>query len=495
MTSIPDRFNFAKYIFEKKLGNKIAIVDDTNSISYQDLELRSKSFAKYLHDTGIMREDRMLILMPDSIESVVALLGCILSGVVPVLGNPWATDKTIGHYIEASAAKIILFESNRAGAKSITDHLAETEHQPKFILDKKQLNQTALLASNYEAVMTLRDAEAFWLFTSGSTGETKSVVHSHQSMIAVGAGWGAQAGYDAHDRVFATSKLFFSWGISSTLISPLTAGATTILHGKLHTPSTAEEIFKTYKPTLFASVPSFYVALINSQLPIDYTSLRLCVSAGEAITSTVQNNWQAAAGQPIIDGYGSTELLAPVIVTGKLVKGFEGQVKDADGNNIEDQVGELYIKGPSMALRYQNETEKSQTTFIGQWCKTGDKFIKTGDAYQFVGRSKDMLKVNANWVSPVEVENILMSHELVLEAGVSGIEDANGMTEIVAYVVLDTDKTIPDNIEHQLKSLVKNRLDYFKCPRFIRISSRLPKNTNGKIQRYLLNEQYNQQPD
>jgi benzoate-CoA ligase len=491
MTLIPDKFNFAKYIFEKKLGNKIAIVDDTDYMSYQDLELRSRGFAQYLNYAGIQREDRVLILMPDSIETVIAILGCILSGVVPVIGNPWATDKTIGHYIEASAAKMILFESNRSGAKSIDNHLVNAVHKPKYILNKQQLNRNSA-GSNYDPPTTLRDAEAFWLFTSGSTGETKSVVHSHQSMIAVGLGYGQEVGYRADDQVFATSKLFFSWGISSTLISPLTAGATTLLHGKLHTPSSAEEIFKTYKPTVFASVPSFYVALLNSELPIDYTSLRLCLSAGEAITSTVQDNWQAAAGLPIVDGYGSTELLAPVIVSSKLLQGFEGQVKDADGNNIEDQVGELYIKGPSMALRYQNETEKSQTTFIGQWCKTGDKFIKTGEVFQFVGRSKDMLKVNANWVSPVEVENVLMSHELVLEAGVSGIEDANGLTDIVAYVVLDTDKTIPDNIEHQLKTLVKNRLDYYKCPRFIRISSKLPKNTNGKIQRYLLNEQYKQ---
>jgi len=494
VTTIPDRFNFAKYIFEKKLGNKIAIVDDTDYMSYQDLELRSRGFAKYLNYAGIQREDRVLILMPDSIETVIAILGCILSGVIPVIGNPWATDKTIGHYIEASAAKMILFESNRSGARSIDDHLANSVHKPKYILNKQQLNWHSA-GSNFDPPTTLRDAEAFWLFTSGSTGETKSVVHSHQSMIAVGLGYGQEVGYRADDQVFATSKLFFSWGISSTLISPLTAGATTLLHGKLHTPSSAEEIFKTYKPTVFASVPSFYVALLNSELAIDYTSLRLCLSAGEAITSTVQNNWQAAAGLPIVDGYGSTELLAPVIVTSKLLQGFEGQVKDADGNTVEDQVGELYIKGPSMALRYQNETEKSQTTFIGQWCKTGDKFIKTGEVFQFVGRSKDMLKVNANWVSPVEVENVLMSHELVLEAGVSGIEDANGLTDIVAYVVLDTEKLIPDNIDHQLKTLVKNRLDYFKCPRFIRISSRLPKNTNGKIQRYLLNEQYNQQPD
>jgi benzoate-CoA ligase len=494
VTTIPDRFNFAKYIFEKKLGNKIAIVDDIDYMSYQDLELRSRGFAKYLNYAGIQREDRVLILMPDSIETVIAILGCILSGVVPVIGNPWATDKTIGHYIEASAAKMILFESNRSGAKSIDDHLANSVHKPKCILNKQQLNWHSA-GSNYDPPTTLRDAEAFWLFTSGSTGETKSVVHSHQSMIAVGLGYGQEVGYCADDQVFATSKLFFSWGISSTLISPLTAGATTLLHGKLHTPSSAKEIFKTYKPTVFASVPSFYVALLNSELPIDYTSLRLCLSAGEAITSTVQNNWQAAAGLPIVDGYGSTELLAPVIVTSKLLQGFEGQIKDTDGNAVEDQVGELYIKGPSMALRYQNETEKSQTTFIGQWCKTGDKFIKTGEVFQFVGRSKDMLKVNANWVSPVEVENVLMSHELVLEAGVSGIEDANGLTEIVAYVVLDTEKSVPDNIDHQLKTLVKNRLDYFKCPRFIRISNRLPKNTNGKIQRYLLNEQYNQQPD
>ena len=489
---IPVKFNFSKYIFEKNLGDKIAIIDDTDSISYSELEQRSRGFAKSVTNMGLTREDRVLILMPDSIECSIAILGCILGGFIPVIGNPWSPKNTICHYIESSVPKIIIFANNRTTrCVSMDEYLLETTHTPKYILNIEQINQLSIV-SDYNPPTTLRDSEAFWLFTSGSTGENKAVVHSHQSMIGVGLGYGISTGYTSDDIVFSTSKLFFSWGISSAFICPLTVGSTTILHGKLHSSFSAKKIFEKYTPTVFGSVPSFYVSLLNENLLINYTSLRLCVSAGEAITSTMQERWQKLVGIPIIDGYGSTELLAPVIVTGKLIPGFDGVVKDSNGNCIQGQVGELFIKGPSKALRYHNETEKSQETFIGVWCKTGDKFIQHGDTYQFVGRSKDMLKVNANWVSPVEIENVLISHELVFEAGVSEIKNGDELTEIIAYVVLAPDTEIPDNLDHQLKSLIKQKLDYFKCPKHIRITTELPKNTNGKIQRYLLNKTYEQ---
>jgi benzoate-CoA ligase len=487
LTDIPVKFNFARYIFEKNLGNKIAVIDDNSSISYRELEMRSRGFANSLMELGLTREDRVMIVMPDSVQSSIAILGCILGGFVAVLTNPWTSIKTMRTCIESSAAKAIIFANNRTTkAIDIIECLKNTDHQPHHIIALEQL-KTMSVESDYDPPATLRDSDAFWMFTSGSTGEIKSVVHSHQSMISVGLGYGAAVGYQYNDIVFATSKLFFSWGISSTFICPLTVGATTILHGKLHTPASASRIFNTHQPTVFASVPSFYVSLLNSKMPMSYKSLRMCISAGEAITNTMQKNWQQATNLAIVDGYGSTELLAPVIVTGELVPGFDACVKDSDSNNIQNQIGELYVRGPSMALRYQNDTEKSRATFIGEWCRTGDKFIQLGTKFEFIGRSKDMLKINANWVSPVEIENVLMSHNLVLEAGVTGVENSNELTEIVAYVVIDCVAQVPTNLDHQLKLLVKQNLDYYKCPKYIRMVNKLPKNTNGKIQRYLLN--------
>ena len=218
MIDIPVKFNFAKYVFEKNLGDKIAIIDDTDSISYSELEQRSRGFAKSLTELGLTREDRVLILMSDSIECSIAILGCILGGFIPVIGNPWSPKKTICHYIESSAAKVIIFANNRTTRfVSMDEYLLETKHKPKHILNIEQINQLST-PSNYNPPTTLRDGEAFWLFTSGSTGETKSVVHSHQSMIGVGLKYGISVGYTSNDIVFATSKLFFSWGISSAFI-------------------------------------------------------------------------------------------------------------------------------------------------------------------------------------------------------------------------------------------------------------------------------------
>ena len=487
-------FNFAQYIFDQRQGDRPAFIDDRATISYADLELRSRGLACSLTELGLKREDRVLILMPDCIELTIVIMACTLAGFVPVIGNTWAMKKTITDYIESSLARVIVVENNRPltanRSVDIAECLRSTTHQPDHILTQEQI--VAMSApGTYPNRPTLGDSDAFWLFTSGSTGETKAVVHSHRSMIGVGLSYGAVIGYKPTDCVFATSKLFFSWGISSAFICPLTYGACSILHSKLHTPFTAAHIFQQHQPTIFGSVPSFYVSLLNSDLQIDADQTRLYISAGEAITPTIQQAWQQQFKLPIIDGYGSTELLAPVIVNGQLVPGYQGQVRTDNNSAVEDQVGELYIQGPSMAVRYQNDLARSRETFVGTWCRTGDKFVQHGDQFQFCGRSKDMLKVNANWVSPVEIENILMSHELVHEAGVSGISNRYGLTAIVAYVVVNPVAAIPDNLEHQLKSLVRRCIEHYKSPDQIRWVRQLPKNTNGKIQRYLLNEAYN----
>lgn len=490
---IPNKFNFAKYIFEKKLGDKIAVIDNTSSISYQELEQRSRGFTKSLTNLGLTREDRVLILAPDGIEFVISVLGCILGGFVPVIGNPWASKKNICDYIESSVPKVIIFENNRnAKSLSIEQCLSNTTHKPKNIINFTNINQMSK-PSDYDPPTTLRDSDAFWVFTSGSTGENKIVVHSHQSMIGVATHYGVAVDYQPTDIVFSTSKLFFVWGLGSSVINTLSIGATSILHDKLFTPSIAATIFKKYQPTIFVSVPSFYVGLINSDIELSYASLRLCFSAGEATPASVQTIWQQKTNLIINDHYGSTEVLAPVVINNHLVPGFEGQVRNAQDNVVMDQVGDFYVKGPSMALRYQNNTEQSRATFIGEWCKTGDKFIQHNDTYQFVGRSKDMLKINARWVSPIEIENVLLSHRLVDEVGVTGVENSDGLTEIVAYVVIDPTAKIPDNLDYQLKSEVKHTLEYYKCPKYIRILNQLPKNTNGKIQRYLLNKTYDEQ--
>jgi benzoate-CoA ligase len=355
-----------------------------------------------------------------------------------------------------------------------------------------------------EPAPTRPDDPGFWLYSSGSTGRPKGALHTHASPY-----WTAELystpvlGLTERDVCFSAAKLFFAYGLGNALSFPLSVGATTILMAERPIP---DATFKRWigevggvKPTIFFGAPTGFAGMLASpSLPAKKdTQLRLVSSAGEALPRELGERFTAHFGVEIVDGIGSTEMLHVYLsnrpgqvrygTTGYPVPGYDIELRDEDQRSVpEGELGDLYVRGPSAAVMYWGNREKSRETFLGDWTKSGDKYVRNADGtYTYGGRSDDMLKVSGIYVSPFEVESTLVQHPAVLEAAVIGVNDEQGLTKTKAYVVL---KPGAEATEADLKAFVKERLAPYKYPRHIEFVTDLPKTATGKIQRFKLRE-------
>lgn len=314
----------------------------------------------------------------------------------------------------------------------------------------------------------------------------------------------AVLGMREDDVVLSAAKLFFAYGLGNALSFPLSVGATVVLMAERPTPQACFKRMTEHRPTIFCGAPTGYGGMLASaDLPAkEAVALRLCSSAGEALPQDIGERWTRHFGVEIIDGIGSTEMLhiflsnVPGEVhygsTGHPVPGYEVELRGEDGQALAPNadgsidIGDLYIKGPSAALMYWNNRDKSRDTFQGGWTKAGDKYQRNPNGtYTYAGRNDDMLKVSGIYVSPFEVEATLVQHPAVLEAAVIGHTDGEGLTKTKAYVVLKPGQQAG---AADLQAFVKERLAPYKYPRFIEFLDELPKTATGKIQRFRLRE-------
>ncbi len=507
---LPARFNFARHILSANSGRhgKLAYRDDKTELSYGELDQRVRRFAAGLLKQGVQPEQRVLLVMLDTVDLPVAFLGALYAGVVPVPVNTLLPAENYAYMLEHCGARLAI----------VSDLLLPTVQQalvlaqrsvPLFISGAaSDAGQPfdALLAHDPlpDAADTHADQFAFWLYSSGSTGQPKGAVHSHANLYWTAELYGKPVlGIREDDVVFSAAKLFFAYGLGNGLTFPLSVGASVILMAERPTPDAVFKRLLDSQPTIFYGVPTLYVAMLASdKLPRrEQVKLRLCTSAGEALPREVGEKFTAHFGSEILDGLGSTEMLHIFLsnrsgsvrygTTGQPVPGYEVELRDELGRPVEaGEVGDLYIKGPSAAHLYWTNREKTIGTFQGPWVKSGDKYVLDWDGfYTYAGRSDDMLKVSGQYVSPIEVESALMGHHAVLECAVVGKTDAQGLTKTVAYVVLRQGQAASTEVEADLKAFVKTRLTPHKYPREIHFTAELPKTATGKIQRFKLREQ------
>jgi benzoate-CoA ligase len=353
-----------------------------------------------------------------------------------------------------------------------------------------------------EPAPTRADDPAFWLYSSGSTGRPKGTVHSHANPYWTSELYGKRTlGLTESDVCFSAAKLFFAYGLGNALTFPMSVGASVLLMPERATPDAVfrrlvGEYAGTKATVLFGAPTGFAAMLASPALPSrDAVALRLASSAGEALPAELGQRFKQHFGVDVVDGIGSTEMLHIFLsnrpdnvkygTTGWPVPGYSIELRGDDGKSVADgEPGDLYILGPSSALLYWSNREKSRETFQGGWTKSGDKYIHNVDGtFTYAGRSDDMLKVSGIYVSPFEVEATLIQHAAVLEAAVIGILDADGLTKTKAFVVLKAGATAT---EAELKTFVKDRLAPYKYPRTIEFITELPKTTTGKIQRFKL---------
>jgi benzoate-CoA ligase len=504
----PERFNVAAHLLQRNAGRaaKTAYIDDETRLGYGELADRVRRCAAGLLRLGLRREDRVLLLMLDTVELPVAFLGALYAGIVPVPVNTLLPAGDYRYMLAHSRARALVVSG--ALWPVAQQALAGLDEPPAVVLSGAATAEggiafSALLDTPPLAAPadTHADDFAFWLYSSGSTGKPKGTVHSHANLYWTAALYGQPVlGVREDDTVFSAAKLFFAYGLGNALTFPLSVGATVVLMAERPTPAAVFQRLTQHRPTVFCGVPTLYVALLaNEALPSrDAVALRVCASAGEALPREIGERFSAHFGCDVLDGIGSTEMLHIFLSnragalrygsTGRPVPGYELELRADDGRPAAPgEIGDLFIRGPSAALLYWNSRDKTRSTFQGDWVRSGDKYVVDADGwYTYAGRSDDMLKVSGQYVSPIEVESALMGHEAVMECAVIGLADAQGLTKTRAYVVPNQGHAAGTELEAALKAFVKTRLAPHKAPREIVFTTELPKTATGKIQRFKL---------
>ena len=510
-SAIPRDYNFAADILKRNLdagrGKKIAFIDHRGQYSYADLADRVERFGHVLRALGIRREERILICLLDTVDWPTAFLGAIKAGVVAVPVNTLMTEDDYRFMLEDSRARVLVvseellpkFASSIAASKTVA-HVIVSGEQPHGHLRVADLLAGA--KSDPVTAPTTRDDMCFWLYTSGSTGKPKGAVHTHADLKLTDDLYAAPIiGITGNDICYSVAKLFFAYGLGNALTFPMSAGATTVLLPARPTPDLVAELLKKHGVTIFYAVPTFYAAFLASPAAPQRSELKLrrCVSAGEALPTDVGRRWSERFGVDILDGIGSTEMLHIFLsnrpgdvkygTSGKPIAGYDLRLVDDDGKIISTrgEMGELQVRGPTSAMMYWNNREQSRATFLGEWTRSGDKYVEDDNGYfVYCGRRDDMLKVSGMYVSPFEVEGVLQSHPDVLEAAVVGWPDADKLIKPKAFVVLKAPDKACDAFAQVLQDECRQKLAVYKYPRWIEFRTELPKTATGKIQRFKL---------
>lgn len=499
------------------LSNKVAFIDPDRSITYGELQSRSCRFGRALLTLGMRPEERVALLLPDTVDYPVAFWGAIRAGIVVVPLNPLLPPEQCAYIMRDSRASLLI--TTAPFAKTILPVLDRLPNLRAIVLVLPTPGDAALLAGcgvqvhDFEQMLaresnapfvtsTNSDEVAFWLYTSGSTGEPKGVKHVHTSPMATAQLMGqGVVGIGEGDVVFSAAKLFFAYGLGNAMSFPMSVGASAVLWPQRATPEAVFEIMRRHRPSLFFAVPTLYAALLaHNEICRGAGSdrLRLSISAGEALPAHIGERWRSLVGVDVLDGIGSTEMLQTFISnrpgdicygsSGKPVPGYEVRIVDESSREqAAGTVGELIVRGPTAGEGYWNQRAKSRRTFVGEWTYTGDKYLRDDQGYfHYCGRTDDMFKVSGMWVSPFDVEAALTSHEAVLEAAVIGKEDVDGLIKPKAFIVLHNGYAADERLLEKLKLHVKERAGPWKYPRWIDIRSDLPRTATGKIQRFKL---------
>ncbi|MFQ5703351.1 MAG: benzoate-CoA ligase family protein [Gemmatimonadales bacterium] len=512
-SDLPLYYNAAD-ILERNLAersDKIALYSDGRSVTFGEISREVNRVGNALKKLDVRMGECVGILAPDSIEWVSCFFGVLKIGAVALGMNTLLKPHDFRFMLEDARVRVLFIHRDLLGA--IEPILPELVHLEHIVVIGSQMGGSyrrydELIAGESPALdcaKTHREDFGTLNYSSGTTGTPKGIFHSHKDYALTAELWGLGVlGLRTDDRTFSNAKLFFVYGLGGNLLFPWYVGANAVLHpGSARDAARVLRVIDEFKPTVVLNAPTGYAAALavpGLADEYDLSSVRLCVSAGEALPPSIWHEWKEKTGITIIDGIGSTENFHVFISnrpdevrpgsSGKPVPGYEVRIVDDDGAPVTiGQVGNLMVKGETAATGYLHEYERSRQTFQGEWLHTGDKYYQDADGFFWhAGRSDDMLKVGGIWVSPVEVESALISHPNVLECAVTGVRDRSDLVKPKAWVVLTRGIEPSENLAQALIAHCTQEIAAFKRPRWVQFVDELPKTATGKIQRFKLRQ-------
>jgi benzoate-CoA ligase family protein len=530
LITLPENFNVATHFVDRNVqegrGAKVAIECGDERVTYQQLLENTNRAGNALIALGVRPEERVLLLLLDTPEFLYSFFGAIKIGAVAVPVNTQAKPQDYEYILNDCRARVAiasepLLPHLQSIAKEKLRYLQEivvgrvdalgrvkldvpSQSQPSDTHHSLQ-NLMASASPELRAALTSKDEPAFWLYSSGSTGASKGCVHLHHDMVVCCELYAKGIlQMNENDRCFSVARLFFAYGLGNAGYFPLGCGATTILSPVRPVPTTIYADIERYRPTLFFSVPTNFAALLahhrEDGREFDLSSVRHAISAGESLPAPLFHRFKERFGVEILDSLGSTETLQMVIASrpgeakagssGKIIPGYEARIVDEQGADVApSEIGDLLIKGDSTCSGYWNKHEKTKETFVGDWFRTGDKYYQDEEGYfWYAGRSNDVFKVHGLWLSPAEVESVLIAHPAVREAAVVAREDNEGLTKAAAYVVLHDEFAQSEELSRELQDFVGQTIGGYKRPHWIEFLPEIPKTATGKLQRFKLRE-------
>jgi benzoate-CoA ligase family protein len=498
---LPDIFNVAAYFIKgsiyKGYAERIAFYHRDEVYTYRKVHEEVSRVAGLLRKLGLERENRIAILLPDSPEFVFAFWGAIWMGAVPVPINTACQLEDIKYILQDCRAKILI--TNQEWQKQLSSF--ESEFLEKTILtdgDNSFTKQLTQINDECYPAKTSPNEPAFWLYTSGSTGKPKGVIHLHRSMLACAEQYGeATLQLRKEDIVYSVAKMPFAYGLGNTLYLPMSVGASAVLADGNNVFDIITDLNR-YRPTVLFAIPATYAGMLAVQeiASLDPSSLRLCVSAAEQLPKSIWQKWKNTFGKEICEGIGTSELLHIFLANrsgecrpgscGKPVPGYDIQIVDDRGLELpRGEIGNLQVSGDSIMLQYWNRPQETRQVVCGQTMKTGDKYLCDLDGYFFfMGRQDDAFKVSGQWISPFEIEDVLLQHQSVLDVAI--VPESDGvynLNHVVAYIALKSEYNQSEQLKDNLRKYARAQLPHFKAPKIINFLDRLPRTPTGKIHR------------
>jgi benzoate-CoA ligase len=512
---IPPQFNIADYFIDRparESPQRIAILGEPAQATYSELRELVNRVGNALRSSECRPGDRVLIILPDSIEFIAAFMAAAKIGAVAVPVNSMTRAAEYAYFLSDSGARIVMVH------ESAWSEFRQAWHgEPLTVIVVGRSSQANALpgtrdwtdwlsraASDLNPFPSAATDPAFFLYTSGSGGTPKAAVHQHKDMLVCALSYAQGVlGLRSFDRTFSVSKLFFAYGLGNGMYFPFSVGAAAVLNPDRPRPEKIAELLARHRPSVFFSVPTVYNLLLKEAergLALDFSSVRMAVSAGEVLPAEVFAQFRNRFGLRIVDGIGSTEMLQMFIsnrpgearpaTCGREVPNYEALILDDAGRPAPiGEIGTLWVRGQSAFAAYWNKPQLTALAKRRDFVNTGDKFFCDADGfYHFCGRSDDMMKVSGMWVSPGEVENALLGHPLVAEAAVVAASHSTGLTQPAAYLVLRSDAEPSPQLARDILNFARERLAGYKCPHEIHFLDELPKTATGKIQRFRLRQ-------